>query len=326
MNAVKIEKKLVEIAPDEEETLQKGQKICFFNSNGKKVGCGKVVGKKGKSRIFVKVKSLKALNKIEAGMTTNASTAKAGAKGATAAHANNQPPFRIWVDLGISLATPSVFNKILYSPPEGTEATPSTLWEKDQPESSAQGFNLQVGIPIGRFSLNPGIRLRTFAQSVVDTDYLKNQPNPYVTTSQKASATGIYTDFGFVYSRLSSFMVLNASAGLDIDNSSVDVTAKKKSDAADAPVTGDDTIISAKSSLMVISLRVGGSLEFVKMFGGRLALNLLLPVSASGSISGGVAEDEKRGLADADGDFKNALGHTKNSLAYEATIGVMLEF
>jgi hypothetical protein len=57
-----------------------------------------------------------------------------------------------------------------------------------------------------------------------------------------------------------------------------------------------------------------------------LGLNLLLPVSQSGSVSGKFGDGEDRGIADPKQDLKNALAHKKNGYAAELLLGVMLAF
>lgn len=322
VKAVKPAKGLVEITPNDGESLEKNLKVCFFNSSKKKVACGNVVGKKGENRVFVRVKNKKRIKKIQPGMSTTLPEGETTA----GSDSSKQSPFRIWVDFGMALATPYIFNKVGYSP-QPSDAPPTTLWNKEGVESKGQAFNLQVGIPIGKFSINPGFRFRPSTVNVVETDYEQQVENPYASTSHTVSGLGLYTDFGFLYIRSSTFMTFNATAGLDIDKSSVEVVSKKKTDKPEeAPITGSETIASYKSSLNVISLRVGGSVEFVKMFGGRLGLNILLPLAGSGSASAEISEGEDKGLADAVGDFKSAVDHKKNSIAYEIGLGLMLEF
>ena len=180
-------------------------------------------------------------------------------------------------------------------------------------------FNLEAGIPLGSFSLDPGLRYRRFTAAVVDADYIPQRQNPYVSTEETASALGLFVDFQ--YFRLPFFGAsgLNLTTGLDVDNSTVTLKAATKSD--DATVQASGVTASADSKLTVISLRLGAGVDllFAKVFGVTAGLTVMVPMTEVGKkFSGSLTDaDSSRVPADSGKDLQAALDHKKNSVAYE---------
>lgn len=357
VKSVNAKKKTVEVTPDDGETMEKDQTVCIFDEKEKKRGCGNVTSVKGDGTVVVKIGSAKKLKKIKEGMSATVSVdslnegadaaaevdsgagsddsvkskkkgKKAKAKGRKAKRSAKKkgPPLRFWLDYGKFIAAPATYKKLSYDAP--TNETPTTLWASEKESSDTAGFNFQVGIPLAGFSLNPGVRYRVYTPSVVDADYVRQRGNPYVSTEQKGSAYGVFVDFAFLHIPFIPQIAFNTSAGLDIDLSTVTIDAKKKTDdPTNFPIEGSDTITSLTSKLTVISLRLGTGLDFVfGVFGGHFGLNVLLPVSESGSVSGSFGDGEDRGVQDQKEDLKSALAHKKNGYAAELLLGVMLAF
>lgn len=357
VKAVNAKKKTVEIMPDDGETMEKDQTVCIFDEKEKKRGCGKVSSVKGDGTVVVRIGSAKKLKKIKEGMSATVSVdslnegadaaaevdpgavgddsakgkkkgKRARAKGKKAKKSAKKmgPPLRFWLDYGKFVAAPATYKKLSYNAP--TDEAPSTLWSSDKESSDTAGFNFQVGIPLAGFSLNPGVRYRTYTPSVVDADYVKQRANPYVSTDQQGTAYGAFVDFAFLRIPFIPQIAFNTSAGLDVDMSTVTIDAKKETDdPTNSPIEGSDTITSLTSKLTVISLRLGTGFDFVfGVFGGHFGLNLLLPVSESGSVSGSFGDGEDRGVEDQKEDLKRALAHKKNGYAGELLLGLMLAF
>lgn len=338
VKSVNAKKKTVAVDLEEDETVEKDTEICFMTEAGKKVDCGSVTKVKG-TQALVKVKSAKKLKKIKPGMAAKVGSAsdktaegkdKAGEGGEEEAdsgksYKGKKAPFRIWGTYTAGLATPAVYNKLGYSAP--TDAAPSTLWNSDKKVSQALfGFQLQFGIPLGAFSLNPGFRYRQYTPSLIDADYIPNRENPYVSTEEKATATALILDFQYFRMPFSPMFALNLTSGLDIDQSTVTVKSTKKDDSGGTP---ESELAKATSKLTVISLRLGAGMDllFAKVFGGTIGPTLMVPLTETGkTFSGNLADDEARGQADPGEDLKKALGHQKNSLAYELALGIMLAF
>lgn len=331
---VSSKKKLITAELDDEEVMEKDAVVCIFNDDDKKLGCGKVVKVKD-STVTIKFETPKGMKKMKPGMTAKLGEVPA-ADGEESAEATpkkgknakeprvKNSPFRVWVSYSPALATPAVYNKLGYEAP--SNETPDTLWDDDKKTASTLfGVNLQVGIPLGAFSLNPGFRYRKFTPSVVDSDYIPQRENPYVSTEQTASATGVWVDFQFFripFSGASSFWM---SSGVDMDMSTVTLKATKKDDSGQTP---SSEIAKADSKLTVISLRVGAAADivFAKVFGVSIGTTIMVPLSETAKFSGDLSEGEARGQADAGDDLKESLGHKKNSAAYEISLGGVLAF
>jgi len=320
---------LVEVGPD--ETIEKGAKVCVYKNDDKKVECGTVIKVKGK-KLYVKVG--KHVRRIKKGMTVKVEddqdstdkTADTGdqetSTGDEAADYQGQAsPFKIWGLYIPALATPSAYNKLAYAAPAAEPAP--TLWSTDKKAASALvGFGLAIGIPVGPFSINPGLRYRKYTPSQVDYDYDPNKPNPYVRVEEQATSYGLYTDFQYFRTAMTPSLSLNLTVGGDIDMSTVTFKATKLDDTNSSEVL----ISSATSKLSVFSLRFGGSFDylFLKSFGVTAGLNFLLPLAQFGKgFSGKQATDQARGVADPDADLKSALAHDKNSIGYELSLGVV---
>lgn len=327
---VNVKKKTVSIELGDGETLAKGDEVCFFNAQNKKIDCGAITRVKG-TVATVKLKSAKKMKRIKVGMLAGPAEggADAGAAGdaapAEASYAGKKSPFRVWGTYSPALATPATYAKLGYAAP--TTDAPETLWKSDATVATALfGFNLQFGIPMGSFSLNPGFRFRSFTPSLIDSDFIPQKENPYVSTEQKATALGLFFDFQYFRMPVLSASSFWLSSGLDIDNSTVTLTATKKDDSGTVP---EEEVASATSKLNVASLRAsaGFDLVFAKPFGAFFGLTLMAPLAEfGGTFSGDLGENQARGQADPGEDLKKSIAHKKNSVAYEVSLGTMLAF
>lgn len=326
VKSVSVKKKTMTVTLDDGEEYEKDTELCVFNDADKKIECGTVTRTKA-GLAQVKFKSAKKLKRIKAGMTVRSPDAEAAttASDGKAAAPSGKMPFRIWGAYSPALATPAVFNKIGYEAP--ADAAPDSLWRADSKVATALfGFNLQVGIPLGTKSLNTGLRFRTFTPSLIDSDYIAQKENPYVRSEQKASAIGLWTEFQYLRIPMMTASSLWVASGLDIDMSTVTFTATKLDDSG---ATAETEIASADSKLTVASLRTTAGFDFVfaKPLGGFFGITLMIPLAEFGAaFKGNIADDEARGQADPGEDLKTQLGHKKNSVAYEVSLGGMLSF
>jgi hypothetical protein len=299
----------------------KGAVLCIF-SGKKKIDCGSVVSIKA-GVAYVSVENKKNLKRIKKGMTV---TPESGDSAATADKGSSSST-KIWLSWAPGIVTPAVYNMIGYTAPEAEGASES-LWESDGVASQTlMGFGLQVGIPVGRMAIVPGLRYRTFGANQVDADYIyKKAGDPYVETITAATALGVFADFAFLSIPFGSVMDLYGTGGLDIDMSTVTVKAEKLH-GTDPAQTGP--IASATSNLTVVSLRVGGGLNLipVKPFGISAGLNILVPLVELGKkFSGSLEENEGRGVPEPGEDLKTKLGHKKNGFGLDVQASVLLAF
>lgn len=345
---VNTKKKFADVELEEGETFEKGAAVCFFGEDGEKGECGTISRIKD-SVARVKVKKPK---KLKVGMTMkldeplaadgeasgSASGSGSGSgsgseegektskKAAKKKAASKKSPLRLVGYAGLPVRTPSTFNKIAYAYPETT--TPSTLWSKDSAVASAAvQLAGEVAIPVGKFAVVPGVRYRLFTPSSIDSDYEKGMLNPYITTEQKASSFGFYTDFQYLRFNPASFLAVNLLAGIDIDMTTVTLTATSK-DERPTGVTAEAA--SATSKLSVASLRLGANTDImmIKILGARVGFGVMLPLAAFGAkFSGKVTNTH--GLSDdaaATADLKKSIDHKKAKYAAEIDIGGELSF
>jgi hypothetical protein len=350
--SVKSKKKdSVIVEMDEGEAVEKGASVCFFTDAEKKIACGVATKVKG-LKAMVKITSKKAFKKIvegtvakpgeaaaeEGGSETAAAEGEEGAtkpaKGAKGkagkmakdASAAKKSPFRVWAGYTPGIATPAAYNKVQY---EATGA-PDTAWKSEGTVSQALfGFGLQLGIPVGSYSFNPGFRYRTYRPSLIDTDLTSGTLVPYVTTEQSATAMAMFFDFQFMRIPFGQTFAMNLTSGLDYDMSTVTLKSTiKKEDGA----TSGDPFAKATSKLNVVSLRAGAGFDlmFLKSFGAFFNLNLLVPLVELGkSFSGGFEGDPAQApklSTDPSDDMKAAIGHKKNSLGIDVVVGAVLAF
>ena len=108
--------------------------------------------------------------------------------------------------------------------------------------------------------------------------------------------------------------------------STVTVKSTKKDDSGQTPTS---TLAKATSKLTVLSLRLGADMDlvFAKVFGASIGTTIMIPLSEAGkTFSGHIDDAEARGQASPGEDLKTQLGHKKNSLAYELSLGAVLAF
>jgi hypothetical protein len=318
----------------EEDGFAADSTVCVYNSKGKKVGCGKVLKVK-KDLAQVKFKSKKTLAKIKSGMEVrlkDGATATASSGGAAEGEATvstsykgKKSPFRIWASYSPALATPSVYNKLAYVRPDTT--SPETIWESNEVGSTSfLAFNFEFGIPIGSFSLNPGFRYRSFTDSQIDADYSKTNRDLFVRTEQSATALGVWMDFQYFRVPFTPSLALSLTSGLDVDISTVKFVATGKDDSG---TQEDVKIANATSNMTLASLRLGAGIDFmfVKSFGAHLGTTVMIPVfEVSKGFSGSAEDSNAAEMEDPKADLEKQLGHKKNSVAYELSVGLVLAF
>ncbi len=342
---INAKKKMVDVEIEEVEIFAKGDKVCFAKEGGADVGCGAVTKAKD-TLIQVKVETKKDLDAIEVGMIARKSAGEGSDAGfgSSEAAGSDKPakgekvviktkplkkkkknPFRVVGFYGAAPMTPSTYQKLAYKAP--TSATPATLWSQDEEiKSTYFGLNVEAAIPLGtRFAIVPGLRYRSFTPSQIEADYQPKRNNPYVTVEQQASAFGLSTDFQYLRLPVGPLLNFNFLAGLDLDFSTVSITALKKDDTGVADVK----LTEASSKLAVLSLRLGanGEINFVKLVGARAGLTIGIPVAEFGkAFEGALDAEESRGVADAGKDLQTQLAHKKGKLGLELGLGVLFAF
>ena len=312
-----VKKRIVIIDEGTNAGIGKKSKICFYNASGKAVGCGLVIKAKTSSS-FVKV-SKKRIKRIKKGMESRLKGGSSG-KGTTSGPVAGTN-FKAFWDLAIK--PPTTYQLLSYEKPT-TNAT--TLWKQDQEAPMTFfGFGAEFGFAAGGFKMGVGLRLRSFREFTVQSNYDSDSAN-FAEANTTATAYGLWYDFYFLDLSMAGGMVLfDIGVGLDIDMSTVILRAALKNDD-----TGSETLIyDIKSSLNTISLRIPMpfALHFdpIALF---VAPVIMLPLSASGSFSAAISDTQVSFLNGTTGeeDVKAQLGHKKNSFALELLMGGYIAF
>ena len=313
---IKVSKKRRKVTIDEgsEQGLSKKQRICFYKSSGKKVGCGKIVKVK-KNKAYVKV-SKKRIKKIKKGMTA----ALKGAKKSSNKIGNN--PYRLKVSYVLSAITPAAFQKVAFNEPAAGETSVSSLWTQNGfNNKSFFGFGFEFDIPISTYSLGVGLRTRTYQEFNADSNYT-NDFTKYAQVTQVGDSKGLFIDFNYL-----SFGSILLGSGLDVDLLSMTMQSAVISEG-----DGSSSLFAEASGagITTISLRfrVQYFLDFAS-FGISPSLTLMVPVSASptGTYTS-TEENFKDKLTDItpDEDLEQSIALSKSSFGAEIYIGAYLNF
>lgn len=309
---------LIELSP--EESIVKGDEICFFTKSAKQVGCGKVTSIKGK-RARVRVKR-KVFSRVRKGMGAqtfgyaDGDILGSGSSGGGSKSSANKP-MRIY-GFGLLAMTPFTHQNLLYD--RGIE----TLWDPGKTASAlAMGAGFEVAIPVGSFAIIPGFRYQLERSQTIESDY-GTTSNPYSVNTVKSSAMGVWADFEFWTTNWGGLM-FGAASGLDIDMSKVTFAMNTKDE--NTGITTD--IASASSSLNVISLRLSTRMDymFTKSFGVNFTPTILIPITEMGKkFSGEVNDPNAPATVDVATDLETSLGHKKASFGFNGMLSVVMTF
>jgi len=338
---IRKKKKLVYIDQGEEAGVKKGMKVCFKDTDGKKITCGKV-RKVKKSYSKVKVRSKKKIKKIVKGgdaevigLATSGEapvTAEAGGEQGSATGAKFMAIRALYLP---SIFSPTVYNKIIYLAPEAAEAD-ETLWDKgDQSKLSIAAFALEFEfLPI---DLALGFRVfRGYQEFQVSADYDRANRDLFVSSIMKGNSFGSYLDY-YIMSPRGMASGLRLGVGLDVDISKVDLIVSKVDEDETDGQDSSGEIYRASSAQSVISLRIPVSYEInVGSFGVDLGINILVPVyEAKAKLDSVISDpnikeyelaDEDENLAAAEEDLLKSMAHGKASFGLEVLIGTYFAF
>ncbi len=336
IRGVNRKKGVVVLDSGSEGGLKKGMNVCFNDSKGKQIDCGKIVSLKKKTST-VKLNKAASARRLKRGMeaitdgeaaVASASSSKAGAK-----YRRNVKTMYIMTPM-----FPSTYQKLAYAPPPVT-GDAETLWEPiGEPDISVMGFGAEVEMGIGAtMSTAIGFRMRLHRDFASEADYIQRELTAdgqkqaipeYVEALQTTSAMGFWADFYFYDVRFGQSLSLRLGSGIDMDMSTVTVKATQKDDRADQATIGE--FVTATSKLSVISLRLIPSLNFfIDPVGFTLTPVVLVPLAAMGAAFSGENLDTHAanlGGVDPMEDLKAALGHDKGSMSLMITLSAFFAF
>lgn len=305
---VNTKKRLVTIDSGKADGLAKGDKVCFYDNDGKKIGCGKIRSvKSSSSRIKMSKKKIK---KIDVGMEATPGSDGGGGGGSSSSKLK-------FVYIFTPMMTTNYQKLSYFRPIDGTE---ETLWEPTGAQSSSfLGFGAEYEMGLGGGSaISAGGRIKYFREFTAQADY-SDLEDQYVESNITASAMGFWADYYYL-----NMGPLRIGNGLDLDMSTVTFGAAYKTDA------GEESLIAeASSKLTTISLRTIVAFDIlIDPVGISFAGNFLLPLSSSGSAAADVTDDNAAKLPgiDPNADLSLSLNHKKASFGLELIIGAYIAF
>lgn len=305
-------KKLVLVNGGKTEGFKPKKKVCFYDTQNNKVGCGVVRTVKGsKSSIFVKKEEI--LSLIEVGMIAaidkNKDVKITIDENQNPVDENKPAPNYVGIFGAFPLVDSVGYKNLIYETPLGEDA--ETMWTADSSVASVS-FGAEVGFGIKSFTLALGGRSRTYTPKKVASDYAdKNNDQyfeDYAETIGKGSSIGFWLDFYWLkldYG-LASVMIGN---GVDLDTSTVDFTMDQLSEDSDVV----NKYVTAKSTLKTTSIRTNILLDFnFGSVGFKMGAILYAPIQQEQKFTFSNTDPETIShlkVLTAEEDLKSKLGH-----------------
>lgn len=302
-------KRLVTIDSGKSDGLTKGDKVCFYDNDGKKIGCGKIRSVKASS---AKVKlSKKKIKNVDVGMEATPGADGGGGGGGSS-------PSKLKFAYIFTPMMTTTYQKIsYYRPIDGTE---ESLWEPTGAQSASfLGFGAEYEMGLsGGSAIAAGGRLKYFREFTSQADY-NDAEDHFAESNITASAMGFWLDYYYL-----NMGPLRIGNGLDLDMSTVTFAAAHKTDA------GDESLIAeASSKLTTISLRTIVAFDILMdPVGISFAGNFLLPITSSGATAAEVTDENAAKLPglDPNADLALSLNHKKASFGLELIIAAYIAF
>lgn len=295
------------IGAGKSDGLSKGDKVCFFNDNGKKIGCG-TVRKLKKNAALVKV-GKKAAKRIKEGYATDV---KGGGGGGPSGAS------KLKLAYILTPMTPASYNKLTYLPPDGAPQVDSLWAVTEKASNSFVGFGAEYELGLsGGNALAVGGRLRLYREFTSQADY-DGDPTHFAEVNQTGTAIGLWADYYFL--KIGS---LRLGAGADLDMSTQTFAAGFKTDAGD-----EQFLAEATTKATVISLRTVAAMElFLDPIGFHIGANILLPLTSSVSGSADVVDQANGGklTVDPNEDLLAAINH-KSQFGLELFLAAFIAF
>lgn len=313
----------------------KGSEVCFYDNEDTEIHCAKVYKAK-KTKAIIKIRKKKHFKKIKKGMTVklkNADTEQTQAK--VASEESQQegameatPSTRgtnIKIGYVLSPITPSVYNVFYYGDPNQTAV--NTLWKADRTSSlSPVGFGIELGIAIGSYDLNLGLRSRAYKPFTISANYTPERAF-YAETKLNADSQGVWIDFTWMKAQFGTFSI-DFGNGIDVDLSNLTMETTQKNDNDGG---SEVTLYEATSNFTTISLR--NNLNFNFFFdpiGFQLGGSVLVPLSGSLAdditVSDPQADQYLGGDNTPEEDVRAAINHRMSSVALELFVSAYYSF
>lgn len=339
-------KKYVIIDAGSENGLQKGHKVCFFDSSMSMLGCGSIkairlrlagvpvakelstelsVGMAAKSEFLIEsegtpkatkkeiAKFVKALKKAEINLK---------AKEETTEEPESTPGFRaVGMNYLFSALMPFSFKTVAYEL-QNEIARTGSLWT---------GERLVSRSPLGaELFWNPSIAtgwagdFRLYYRYLPDDGLIVNydvrDPKVGLRGVLKGSSAGLFLGVARLWGAEGT-LSFRSGGGLDVDNSQIQFSANP----VDSAET--ETVATLSSQLSVLSFRLDGGLRLRwRSLGVDLGLGALLPLSGTAKTSAkvpGIRTSVTQDQLDSAGeDLQKAVAHQRAKFGFQVTLGL----
>lgn len=316
-------KKGITIDEGKSSGVTKGTRVCFYNNKGKKVGCGKVnKAWKKKAIVRARAKTMKRVKKgfearINGGTGDSVASSGGGDIDGIALRASWMP----------SILSPVTYNNVNFVPPTGT---PETLWDATVAADSMVLVGFGGDLELRSLGLDFGVKYKSYSAYLVSTSYgtTTNYAKDFVDHKIEGSSLGVFFDY-LMYSDMGGGSLLAYGVGLDVDMSTVTLSAIHKKD---DDTTYEDSLFTVTSTGSIISLRIPVRYDLALSTGLGMSFGgtLMVPVSGTPTASVTTNNDDEQVKTltskNADEDIVTALGHTKSGFGFELVSGLYLVF
>lgn len=326
--SIKADKGIVVLDEGKGGGFTKGSELCIYDSSDTEVACGKVSAVTDKNTAIRVAKDK--IAGIEKGMAARGKDASAPAaedgagkkKGAGKTPAKASAKYMRNLKLMyVPGMVPAPFSQLSYG--LNKDSGDTEFKEISTNSFGLIGLGLEFEMPVGAKTLALGFRYRMFSASTAQADLSKTVAAHYWETQESGTAIGLWFDYYFMQSVLGKSSIFKLGSGLDIDQSTVDVTVAAKTDDASKalPTTAVDGSIQSKT--MVVSLRIPASfLLFFDPMGLNFDIVPMIPLVEMGNT----LTISPEGTDDATTEVKEALKHKKASFAVDLRMGLFFAF
>ena len=274
ITSVKQKNRIVIIDAGKTDGIKKGDRICFFDTSGKKIACGRTK-KVREKKSYVRV-SKKSFRKMTIGMSA-IPTSKKG----------TVPNIRFIRLSGLLSQSSFQFQKLGYKRP--TDISNETLWESSGSSALTYGFALEGGITFSiPIIFGAGTQQHRIFRS--QSDY-SNDKSEYIEVVQEATMTSFWADGFYLFWGSPSSMV-KLGNGLGFDSTQITISNTHQNDDGTTQPYIDGTATHT-------SILLRTTVDYTKSIGSvgiSIGLTINLPLSSSGtstSVSYQIPEEKE---------------------------------
>ncbi len=333
------------VETNDSSAYKKGSALCFEDSTGQKVGCGKVV-KITPEKIYVRFPK-GVYDKVSVGLNvagkTSGSSADKGAdkvekevgsdgfvdkksdEKSSAKFVLKKVPSSMRLLYLVQPVSPVIYSNLTYDNTQNPKGNP---WLADSvTKSSFFGIAGEGRIGLSKAAIDLGLSYRKIAPATITSNYISGATTAdYLENVASLSAIRFWGDY-VKYFAMSKSVGIPMKVGLDFDMSTVSFVSSFKNDSK-APSSAD--FVAATSKINVISLRLGGGLDWTIFGPVGISVGgvLIIPVTQMGgsfaadNFDANYAKKPDTKVSD----LQDAIAHKKGSFGFEGTLGMFASF